>query len=244
MNAQVAGRRRETCRRTPAARFPDWIGGSWERGDVLRYGENPHQQAALYLSQDVAPGLAQARQLHGKPMSYNNYVDTDAARRAAHDFAEPCVAIIKHANPCGIAIGLGATDSDAAGDIAEVHRRAHACDPVSAFGGVIATNRPVTVAMAETVSEIFTEVVCAPSFEPEAVRDPVPQALDPARSSARGRWPVRWSSARSPAACSCRPRTGSTRRATTRRPGRCRPGSRSTRRPWPIWRSPGGPSAP
>jgi phosphoribosylaminoimidazolecarboxamide formyltransferase/IMP cyclohydrolase len=144
--------------------FPVWIGGAWERGDVLRYGENPHQSAALYRSRDTAPGLAQARQLHGKPMSYNNYVDTDAARRAAADFADPCVAIIKHANPCGIAIGAGA---DA--DIAEVHRRAHACDPVSAFGGVIATNRPVSVAMAETVSDIFTEVVCAPSFEPGAV---------------------------------------------------------------------------
>jgi phosphoribosylaminoimidazolecarboxamide formyltransferase/IMP cyclohydrolase len=144
--------------------FPSWIAGSWERGDVLRYGENPHQRAALYVSLDIAPGLAQARQLHGKPMSYNNYVDTDAARRAAYDFAETCVAIVKHANPCGIAIGAGGDV-----DIAEVHRRAHACDPTSAFGGVIATNRPVTVAMAETVSQIFTEVVCAPAFESGAV---------------------------------------------------------------------------
>jgi phosphoribosylaminoimidazolecarboxamide formyltransferase/IMP cyclohydrolase len=93
-------------------------------------------------------------------MSYNNYVDTDAARRAAHDFADPCVAIIKHANPCGIAVGA---------DVAEAHRKAHACDPVSAFGGVIATNRPVSVAMAEQVADIFTEVVVAPSYDDGAV---------------------------------------------------------------------------
>ena len=88
-------------------------------------------------------------------MSYNNYVDADAARRAAYDFAEPAVAIIKHANPCGIAVGA---------DVAEAHRKAHACDPVSAFGGVIAANRPVTAAMAEQVAEIFTEVVVAPGL--------------------------------------------------------------------------------
>jgi phosphoribosylaminoimidazolecarboxamide formyltransferase/IMP cyclohydrolase len=91
-------------------------------------------------------------------MSYNNYVDTDAAWRAAHDHDGVCVAIIKHANPCGIAVGA------AGSDVAEVHRRAHACDPTSAFGGVIATNSEVSVAMAETVADIFTEVVVAPSF--------------------------------------------------------------------------------
>ena len=99
-------------------------------------------------------------QLHGKEMSYNNYVDTDAARRAAYDFDEPAVAVIKHANPCGIAVGA---------DVAEAHRRAHACDPVSAFGGVIAANRPVSVAMAEQVAEVFTEVVVAPAYEDGAV---------------------------------------------------------------------------
>ena len=83
--------------------FPGWIAGSWERAAVLRYGENPHQAAALYVSHDTPPGIAQAEQLHGKEMSYNNYVDGDAAYRAAYDFKEPCVAIIKHANPCGIA---------------------------------------------------------------------------------------------------------------------------------------------
>jgi len=143
--------------------WPRWIGGSFERVSVLRYGENPHQRAALYGGAGAA-GLAQARQLHGKEMSYNNYVDTDAARRASYDFAEPCVAIIKHANPCGIAVG-----SDPDDPIAEAHRKAHACDPVSAYGGVIAANRPVTVALAEQIAEVFTEVVCAPGFAAGAV---------------------------------------------------------------------------
>jgi phosphoribosylaminoimidazolecarboxamide formyltransferase/IMP cyclohydrolase len=138
--------------------FPAWVGASWQRTDVLRYGENPHQSAALYRG--VAPGLAHAEQLHGKEMSYNNYVDTDAAWRAAHDHSDPCVAIIKHANPCGIAVGM---------DIASAHRKAHACDPVSAFGGVIAANREVDLTMAEQVAEVFTEVVVAPSFTADAV---------------------------------------------------------------------------
>jgi phosphoribosylaminoimidazolecarboxamide formyltransferase / IMP cyclohydrolase len=139
--------------------FPAWVAASWERADVLRYGENPHQQAALYRS--GRPGLAQAEQLHGKQMSYNNYLDTDAAWRAAHDHADPCVAIIKHANPCGIAVGT---------DIAAAHRKAHACDPVSAFGGVIAANREVDLTMAEQVAEVFTEVVVAPSFTEDALQ--------------------------------------------------------------------------
>ncbi|MFT4288827.1 bifunctional phosphoribosylaminoimidazolecarboxamide formyltransferase/IMP cyclohydrolase [Nocardioides sp.] len=139
--------------------WPEFVGEAWTKSAVLRYGENPHQQAALYAAPD-ASGLATAEQLHGKEMSYNNYVDTDAARRAANDFAEPAVAIIKHANPCGIAVGA---------DIAEAHRRAHACDPVSAFGGVIAANRPVSVEMARQVAEVFTEVIVAPGYEDGAV---------------------------------------------------------------------------
>jgi phosphoribosylaminoimidazolecarboxamide formyltransferase/IMP cyclohydrolase len=133
--------------------FPAWTGATWDRAATLRYGENPHQQAALYVSGQ--PGLAAAEQLHGKEMSYNNYVDADAAWRAAHDHDGACVAIIKHANPCGIAVGA---------DVAEAHRLAHATDPTSAFGGVIATNTEVSVAMAEQVAEIFTEVVVAPSY--------------------------------------------------------------------------------
>jgi phosphoribosylaminoimidazolecarboxamide formyltransferase / IMP cyclohydrolase len=140
--------------------FPPYVGMALERAAVLRYGENPHQRAALYIQQGAQPGIAQADQLHGKEMSFNNYVDADAAYRAAFDFEQPCVAIIKHANPCGIAIGA---------DIAEAHRKAHACDPVSAFGGVIACNRPVSRELAEQVKEIFTEVVLAPAFDADAL---------------------------------------------------------------------------
>ncbi|NKS62684.1 bifunctional phosphoribosylaminoimidazolecarboxamide formyltransferase/IMP cyclohydrolase [Rhodococcus hoagii] len=142
------------------SKFPRWVGATWNRSAVLRYGENPHQAAALYDSPAGPAGLAQAKQFHGKEMSYNNYTDGDAAWRAAYDHSEPAVAIIKHANPCGIAVGA---------DIAEAHRKAHACDPVSAFGGVIAANREVTVEMAEQVADIFTEVVIAPSYAPGAV---------------------------------------------------------------------------
>lgn len=140
--------------------FPAWVGATWDRADVLRYGENPHQRAAVYTSGHGPAGLAQATQLHGKAMSYNNYVDADAAWRAAHDHEGPAVAIIKHANPCGIAVGA---------DIADAHAKAHACDPVSAFGGVIAANGTVTRAAAEQIAEVFTEVVVAPGFEPEAL---------------------------------------------------------------------------
>ena len=133
--------------------FPGWIGATWDRrrDPPLRREPAPGRRAL----RDGAPGLAVAEQLHGKEMSYNNYVDADAAWRAAHDFGEPVVAIIKHANPCGIAVGA---------DVAEAHRKAHACDPARAFGGVIAVNRPVSVALAEQVAEIFTEVIVAPAY--------------------------------------------------------------------------------
>jgi phosphoribosylaminoimidazolecarboxamide formyltransferase / IMP cyclohydrolase len=140
--------------------FPRWIGGTWEKVTGLRYGENPHQPAALYRTSGSTRGLANAQQLHGKEMSYNNYVDADAARRCAGDFDEPAVAIIKHANPCGVAVGL---------DIAEAHRKAHACDPTSAYGGVIAANRPVSLEMAQQVADIFTEVIIAPGYVAGAV---------------------------------------------------------------------------
>ncbi|MEV7126677.1 bifunctional phosphoribosylaminoimidazolecarboxamide formyltransferase/IMP cyclohydrolase [Streptomyces sp. NPDC093260] len=139
--------------------FPDFLGATLERKSTLRYGENPHQPAALYVD-GTGAGLAEAEQLHGKEMSYNNYTDTDAARRAAYDHDEPCVAIIKHANPCGIAVGA---------DVAEAHRKAHACDPVSAYGGVIAVNRPVSKEMAEQVADVFTEVIVAPDYEEGAL---------------------------------------------------------------------------
>jgi phosphoribosylaminoimidazolecarboxamide formyltransferase / IMP cyclohydrolase len=139
--------------------FPAWAGASWDRSTVLRYGENPHQRAALYTAPGGG-GLAGAEQLHGPELSYNNYVDTDAARRAAYDFDKPCVAIIKHANPCGIAVGK---------DIAEAHRLAHACDPTSAYGGVIAANRVVTKELAEQLAGILTEVICAPGYDDDAL---------------------------------------------------------------------------
>ena len=145
--------------------WPPYAGLGFERSETLRYGENPHQRAALYVDPAAAPGIAQAEQLHGKAMSYNNYVDADAALRAAYDFDEPAVAVIKHNNPCGIAVATpGAADP-----IADAHAKAHACDPLSAYGGVIAANRPVTAAMAQTVKGIFTEVIVAPGFEPEAL---------------------------------------------------------------------------
>ncbi len=155
--------------------WPDVTGAVWTRRDVLRYGENPHQRAALYLRGGAAPpegggtgitagkqphGITAGKQLHGKAMSYNNYVDAAAAWRAAFDFTQPCVAIIKHSNPCGIAVGA---------DLAEAHRKAHACDPVSAFGGVIAANGVVTADLARQIADIFTEVIIAPGFDPDAL---------------------------------------------------------------------------
>jgi phosphoribosylaminoimidazolecarboxamide formyltransferase/IMP cyclohydrolase len=171
--------------------WPDFIAQAWTRADALRYGENPHQKAALYKSRGGAsggfggvvppgelgsgssgtdsgdsgpatldPGIANAEVLHGKAMSYNNYVDADSARRAAYDFAEPCVAIIKHSNPCGIAIGT---------NIAAAHAKALACDPQSAYGGVVAANSAVTDAMAEQIIDGFAEVVIAPDFDPAAI---------------------------------------------------------------------------
>ena len=140
--------------------WPDLVSTVWTRREVLRYGENPHQGAALYVRPGGPAGLATATQLQGKAMSFNNYGDAAAAWRTAFDFAEPCVAIIKHANPCGIAIGA---------DLAEAHRKAHACDPVSAYGGVIAANGVVTAAMAAQLADIFTEVLVAPGFSGDAL---------------------------------------------------------------------------
>ena len=136
--------------------------GFTKSGD-LRYGENSHQAASLFV--DGNTGVASAKLLGGKEMSYNNFVDIDAAVRAAYDFAEPAVAIIKHANPCGVAIAEpGAEDP-----ITSAYWRAHLTDPVSAFGGVVAANREVTAEFAAKLSEVFTEVIAAPGFSPEAL---------------------------------------------------------------------------
>jgi phosphoribosylaminoimidazolecarboxamide formyltransferase/IMP cyclohydrolase len=139
--------------------WPDFTGATWERAAVLRYGENPHQRAALY--RHWRQGLASAEQLHGKEMSYNNWVDADAAVRAAHDHGDqPTVAIVKHANPCGIAVGA---------TVEQAYAAAHACDPVSAYGGIIATNRPVTAELARAANETFSEVIVAPAFDEDAL---------------------------------------------------------------------------
>ena len=142
------------------AALPEFVGATFTRAHALRYGENPHQSAALY-TQGQAQGIAGAEQLHGKAMSYNNYTDADAAVRAAYDQGEATtVVVVKHANPCGIAVDE---------DVAKAHAKAHACDPVSAYGGVIATNATVTAAMAAQVKPIFTEVIVAPEYEPQAL---------------------------------------------------------------------------
>lgn len=158
MGEQTAAQSEAGAESDAGVQFPEWIGASYERANVLRYGENPHQAAALYSD---GTGLAGAKQFHGKEMSYNNYTDADAAWRAAWDHKRPTVAIIKHANPCGIAV------SDES--IADAHKKAHACDPMSAFGGVIAVNREVSVEMANQVAEVFTEVIIAPGYEEGAV---------------------------------------------------------------------------
>lgn len=142
------------------AELPGWYGRIWKRKSELRYGENPHQGSAIYFELGAPEGIVGAVQIHGKEMSFNNYTDADAAWRAAHDHALPCVAIIKHANPCGIAV---------AASISLAHKKAHACDPVSAFGGVVAANREVDREMAQELSQIFTEVVIAPSFSQQAI---------------------------------------------------------------------------
>jgi len=139
--------------------LPDWFGHIWHKENSLRYGENPHQTAAIYSGGPA--GIVDAKQLHGKEMSFNNYTDAEAAWRAVLDHRDPAVAIVKHANPCGIAVcALG---------VAVAYQHAHESDPVSAFGGVVAANRQVDLAMAEQISKIFTEVIIAPDYEADAL---------------------------------------------------------------------------
>jgi len=144
--------------------FPERISFAGRRVQELRYGENPHQKAAFYRVDGgpVAPrpGLANARQLQGKALSYNNLNDTDAAFELAVEFDRPAVAIIKHANPCGVALADG---------LAAAHARALACDPLSAFGGIVAVNRPLDPVTAQAIVELFTEVVIAPEVAPAAL---------------------------------------------------------------------------
>ncbi|MGE5548218.1 MAG: bifunctional phosphoribosylaminoimidazolecarboxamide formyltransferase/IMP cyclohydrolase [Solirubrobacterales bacterium] len=140
--------------------FPRRVVVAGELKQSLRYGENPHQKAAFYVTGDQRPGVATARQLQGKELSYNNLNDTDAAYELAAEFDKPAVAIIKHANPCGVAVG---------DDIVSAYRQALACDPVSAFGGIVAMNRKLDGATAEEICKLFTEVVIAPEADEAAV---------------------------------------------------------------------------
>ena len=136
--------------------LPERLVMAGRRREVLRYGENPHQEAAVYVTAAARPGVASAEQVQGKALSYNNLGDTDAAFELVAEFAEPAVAIIKHANPAGVAV---------AGSPAEAYRAALACDPVSAFGGIIALNRPLDGATAELIADLFAEVVIAPGAD-------------------------------------------------------------------------------
>jgi phosphoribosylaminoimidazolecarboxamide formyltransferase/IMP cyclohydrolase len=140
--------------------FPERMTIAGERQALLRYGENPHQRAAFYVTDRKRAGLATARQLQGKELSYNNLNDTDAAIELVAEFQAPTIAIIKHANPCGVASGS---------DLANAYERALACDPVSAFGGIIAANRPLDGRTAELIGKLFSEVIIAPSFSAEAL---------------------------------------------------------------------------
>ena len=131
-----------------------------ERADVLRYGENPHQQGARYRFDGASSWWDTMTQHGGKALSYLNLYDTEAAWRLVHRFDQPACVVVKHANPCGVAIGS---------DITDAYVKANACDPVSAFGGIVAVNRPVTVAMAESLAPVFTEVVVAPGYDDGAL---------------------------------------------------------------------------
>ena len=143
--------------------FPERMVVAGSLRERLRYGENPHQSAALYLSAESGPSVARARQLQGKPLSYNNIADADAAFELVSDLGThvAAVAIMKHANPCGVATGA---------DLAEAYGKALVCDPVSAYGGIVATNLPLDVGAADAITGIFTEVVVAPEASDEAIR--------------------------------------------------------------------------
>jgi phosphoribosylaminoimidazolecarboxamide formyltransferase/IMP cyclohydrolase len=131
-----------------------------ERRQRTRYGENPHQRAAFYLTRPASAGIGSARQVQGKELSYNNIADADAALELVSEFDQPAIAIIKHANPCGVAV---------AGTLADAYRKALACDPASAYGGIVAANRPLDRATAEAITQVFTEVVIAPDADEAAL---------------------------------------------------------------------------
>ena len=147
-------------RRTATAPLPDSLTLRLDRVQDLRYGENPHQLAARYRERGRSGWWDSAQQHGGKALSYLNLYDAEAAWRLVHRFAEPACVIVKHANPCGVAV---------AGDITTAYERAHACDPVSAFGGIVAVNRAMPASAAAALAPVFTEVVVAPGYEGEAL---------------------------------------------------------------------------
>ena len=216
--------------------FPERINVTGRRAEILRYGENPHQQAAFYTAGAPRPGVASATQLQGKALSYNNLNDTDAAFELIGEFdpaAGPAVAIIKHANPCGVAVGAS---------LAEAYGKALACDPVSAFGGIIALNGALDGATARALSEIFTEVIIAPAVD-DAAREIVAGKKN-LRLLVTGGLPdpgaAGMASSRLPAACWCSTATAAGSAPTT---SGWSPGGRRARPSWPIcWLPSGSPS--
>ena len=144
------------------AEFPEELKLSFKRAEILRYGENPHQQAALYVDEtDTRPSVARARKVQGKELSYNNLMDADAAFECVAEFEEPAAVIVKHMNPCGVS--LGRTPHEA-------YRKAYTCDPVSSFGGIVALNRELDVETAQEMAKIFLEVVVAPTASEEVLK--------------------------------------------------------------------------
>src|SRR4029077_10354669 len=139
--------------------FPETLGIAARLKQRLRHGENPPQPAAFYVGGAPRPGVATAEQIQGKELSYNYLNDTDAAFELVAEFDAPAVAIIKHANPCGVAVGT---------DLAQAYAKALACDPVSAYGGIVHVTRPLDAAAAELIGKLFAEVVIAPKVEPDA----------------------------------------------------------------------------
>ena len=152
ISSWMAAERKET--------FPDRLVVGARRVEVLRYGENPHQESAFYATSEKRPGIATARQVQGKELSYNNLNDTDAAYELVAEFDKPAVVIVKHANPCGVAV---------ADTLAEAYRRAFAADPVSAFGGIIAVNRTLDGETVEAIGKLFAEVIIAPDADQAAL---------------------------------------------------------------------------
>lgn len=162
-DSMIAGYLERQLKKDPSMKeeFPLFLNLSYEKNQNLRYGENPHQRGAFYKdNHSLEPSVAKASLLHGKEMSYNNFLDANSSFELVKEYQETCVVIVKHNNPCGVAVGPSA---------AEAYRRAKGTDPISAFGGVIAFNQPVDLETAKEITSTFVEVVIAPSFQEDAL---------------------------------------------------------------------------